>query len=55
VIDFRATALLPEGRGAAEVENKQKVIRIDANMEKLQPVPDSAMRTRLRLAMPLGS
>ena len=36
-IDFRGTALMPEARGEAKVESKQGVIKIDANMEKLQP------------------
>ncbi len=36
-IDFRGTALIPEARGEAKVESKQGVIKIDANMEKLQP------------------
>lgn len=36
-IDFRGTALMPEARGEARVESKQGVIKIDANMEKLQP------------------
>jgi outer membrane protein OmpA-like peptidoglycan-associated protein len=35
-IDFRGTALMPEARGEAKVESKQGVIKIDANMEKLQ-------------------
>lgn len=36
-IDFRGTALMPEARGEAKVESKQGVIKIDANMEDLQP------------------
>ena len=36
-IGFRGTALMPEARGEAKVESKQGVIKIDANMEKLQP------------------
>ena len=36
-IDFRGTALMPEAHGEARVESKQGVIKIDANMEKLQP------------------
>src|SRR5712692_2227002 len=36
-IDFRGTALMPEARGDAKVESKQGVIKIDADMEKLQP------------------
>src|SRR5580692_5928161 len=37
MIDFRGTALMPEARGEAKVESKQGVIKIDAQMEKLQP------------------
>src|ERR1700730_4867850 len=36
-IDFRGTALMPEARGQARVESKQGVIKIDAQMEKMQP------------------
>jgi outer membrane protein OmpA-like peptidoglycan-associated protein len=36
-VDFRGTALMPDARGEAKVESKQGVIKIDANMEKLQP------------------
>ena len=36
-IDFRGTALQPEARGDAKVESKQGVIKIDAEMERLQP------------------
>ena len=36
-IGFRGTTLLPEARGAAKVESKQGVIRIDARMENLEP------------------
>jgi outer membrane protein OmpA-like peptidoglycan-associated protein len=36
-IGFRGTALLPEASGAARVESRQGVIKIDARMEKLQP------------------
>jgi outer membrane protein OmpA-like peptidoglycan-associated protein len=36
-IDFRGTALQPEARGEAKVESKQGVIKIDAEMERLQP------------------
>ncbi len=36
-IDFRGTALMPEARGEARVESKQGVIKIDAQMQKLQP------------------
>src|ERR1700674_2747138 len=36
-IDFRGTALMPEARGEAKVESKQGVIKIDANMDRLQP------------------
>ena len=36
-IGFRGTALMPEARGEARVESKQGVIKIDAQMQKLQP------------------
>src|SRR5690242_4126254 len=36
-IDFRGTALMLEARGQARVESKQGVIKIDAQMEKMQP------------------
>jgi outer membrane protein OmpA-like peptidoglycan-associated protein len=36
-IGFRGTALMPEARGEARVESKQGVIKIDAQMHKLQP------------------
>jgi outer membrane protein OmpA-like peptidoglycan-associated protein len=36
-IDFRGTALMPEARGEAKVESKQGVIKINADMRKLQP------------------
>src|ERR1700747_2399227 len=36
-IGFRGTALMPEARGEAKVESKQGVIKIDAQMRKLQP------------------
>ncbi len=36
-IDFRGTALMPEARGEAKVESKQGVIKIDAQMERLEP------------------
>ncbi len=36
-IDFRGTTLMPEARGEAKVESKQGVIKIDAQMEKMQP------------------
>src|SRR5262249_30810634 len=36
-IDFRGTPLMPEARGEAKVESKQGVIKIDANMEKMEP------------------
>jgi outer membrane protein OmpA-like peptidoglycan-associated protein len=36
-IDFRGTALMMEARGQARVESKQGVIKIDAQMEKMQP------------------
>jgi outer membrane protein OmpA-like peptidoglycan-associated protein len=37
MIDFRGTALMPQARGDAKVESKQGVIKIDANMQKLDP------------------
>src|SRR5271157_726189 len=36
-VGFRGTALMPEAQGAAKVESKQGVIKIDARMQKLQP------------------
>jgi outer membrane protein OmpA-like peptidoglycan-associated protein len=36
-IGFHGTALMPEARGEAKVESKQGVIKIDAQMQKLQP------------------
>lgn len=36
-IDFRGTALMPQATGEATVESKQGVIKIDANMQKLEP------------------
>jgi len=36
-IDFRGTALMPQSRGEAKVESKQGVIRINAEMQKLDP------------------
>src|SRR5712692_10767617 len=36
-VDFRGTALMPEARGDAKVESKEGVIKIDAEMDKLQP------------------
>jgi hypothetical protein len=36
-IDFRGTALMPDARGEAKVESRQGVIKINANMQKLQP------------------
>src|SRR5579872_5997379 len=36
-IDFRGTTLMLEARGQARVESKQGVIKIDAQMEKMQP------------------
>ncbi len=36
-IDFRGTALMPQSRGEAKVESKQGVIRINADMQKLDP------------------
>jgi len=36
-IGFRGTALMPAARGEAKVESKQGVIKIDAEMERLEP------------------
>src|ERR1700682_5543644 len=36
-IGFHGTALMPEARGEAKVESKQGVIKIDAQMQKLEP------------------
>src|SRR5580698_9067273 len=36
-IGFRGTALMPQAVGEAKVESKQGVIKIDADMEKLDP------------------
>jgi len=36
-IGFRGTALMPAARGEAKVESKQGVIKIDAEMDRLQP------------------
>jgi outer membrane protein OmpA-like peptidoglycan-associated protein len=36
-IGFRGTSLMPLARGEAKVESKQGVIKIDANMQKLEP------------------
>jgi len=36
-IGFRGTALMPQARGEAKVESKQGVIKIDAEMERLEP------------------
>jgi len=36
-IGFRGTALMPQARGEAKVESKRGVIKIDADMEKLDP------------------
>ena len=36
-IGFRGTTLMPEARGEAKVESKQGVIKIDAEMERLEP------------------
>jgi outer membrane protein OmpA-like peptidoglycan-associated protein len=36
-IGFRGTALMPEARGEARVESRQGVIKIDAQMERLEP------------------
>jgi outer membrane protein OmpA-like peptidoglycan-associated protein len=36
-VGFRGTALMPDARGEAKVESKQGVIKVDANMERLQP------------------
>src|SRR4029077_5887700 len=35
-IDFRGTALMPQAVGEAKVESKQGVIKIDAEMQKLE-------------------
>ena len=37
MIGFRGTALMPQARGEAKVESKQGVIKIDADMQKLDP------------------
>src|SRR5262249_5762748 len=34
-IDLRGTALMPFAKGKVEVENKQGIVRIEAEMEKL--------------------
>jgi outer membrane protein OmpA-like peptidoglycan-associated protein len=36
-VGFRGTALMPEAVGQAKVESKQGVIKIDAEMQKLEP------------------
>ena len=36
-IDFRGTTLMPAARGEAKVQSKQGVIKIDAEMQKLDP------------------
>jgi len=36
-IGFRGTTLMPQARGEAKVESKQGVIKIDAQMERLEP------------------
>jgi outer membrane protein OmpA-like peptidoglycan-associated protein len=36
-IGFQGTALMPEARGEAKVESRQGVIKIDAQMRKLEP------------------
>jgi hypothetical protein len=36
-IGFRGTALMPQAVGEAKVESKQGVIKIDADMQKLEP------------------
>jgi outer membrane protein OmpA-like peptidoglycan-associated protein len=36
-IDFRGTALMPQARGEAKVESKQGVIKVNADMQKLDP------------------
>jgi outer membrane protein OmpA-like peptidoglycan-associated protein len=36
-IGFRGTTLMPQARGEAKVESKQGVIKIDAEMQKLDP------------------
>ena len=37
MIGFQGTALMPAARGEAKVESKQGVIKIDAEMQKLEP------------------
>jgi hypothetical protein len=37
MIDFRGTALMPQARGEAKVQSKQGVIKIDADIQKLEP------------------
>jgi outer membrane protein OmpA-like peptidoglycan-associated protein len=37
MIDFRGTVLMPRARGEAKVESKQGVIKINAQMERLEP------------------
>jgi outer membrane protein OmpA-like peptidoglycan-associated protein len=37
MIGFRGTTLMPEARGEARMESKQGVIKINAQMEKMQP------------------
>jgi outer membrane protein OmpA-like peptidoglycan-associated protein len=37
MIDFRGTALMPQARGEAKVESKQGVMKIDADIQKLEP------------------
>jgi outer membrane protein OmpA-like peptidoglycan-associated protein len=36
-IGFRGTSLMPQARGEAKVESRQGVIKINANMQKLEP------------------
>jgi outer membrane protein OmpA-like peptidoglycan-associated protein len=36
-IDFRGTALMPQARGEAKVESKQGVIKVNADMQRLDP------------------
>src|SRR5713226_1488894 len=37
MIGFRGTALMPAARGEARMESKQGVIKINAQMERMQP------------------
>jgi hypothetical protein len=37
MIEFRGTPLMPQARGEAKVESKQGVIKIDADIQRLDP------------------